>query len=198
MMQKGIILGAALAILPLLPAGAVELELREGEKAQLEQGRVIVQLRPTHRSTMKDVVTIGYVDAPLETVWRVITDYDRYPKMFPSILKSETRKKDGLLEHHYSLLDYPWPFPDRWTLNAIEHHRDRREISWKRIEGTVKELEGSWQLYPEGERTLVVYSARFDPGIPLIPSWVIEWGSTRIAPQTIQNVRQYAKPPRQN
>ncbi|HBN10028.1 MAG TPA: hypothetical protein DD435_15765 [Cyanobacteria bacterium UBA8530] len=173
-----------------LPA---ELSLSPGQVRELEKGEVVVQLLPTFRSTMKDVLTVGYVAAPLEEVWRVITDYQNYPRMFPGILKSEVRWKEGDDERHYSLLDYPWPFQDKWTINELHHDRGNRKILFHRIEGTVKELDGSWRLFPEGERTLVAYSIRLDPGVPFLPAWLLEWGNSRIAPQTIRNLRRFTR-----
>src|SRR5688572_23813085 len=184
---------AGLAILAFsLPAAALPagLDLEPAEARRVEQGDVVVQLRETTGSALKNVVCVGYVEAPSASVWRVITDYDHYPRIFPGILKSETRSVKGPVETHYTLLDYPWPLPDKWTLNEITH-RPPQHISWRRVDGSVKELVGSWRLYPEGDRTLVVYSVRVDPGLPLVPRWAIQWGTTRVAPNIVKNLRKH-------
>lgn len=170
-----------------LPDAGVDLSAKEVKA--IEQGEVVVRLRNTHESTLKDVLCVGIIKAPADRVWSVLMEYDRYDKIFKGILKTETRFKEGLVEEHYSLLDYPWPMADRWVVNRLTHAADRRSITWHRVDGTVKEIVGSWHLLPDGDETLVVYKVRLDPGIPLIPAWAIDWGSQRVAPDIIHSVR---------
>lgn len=175
-----------------LPLEAVE-GLSPSEIKQLERGEVVVQLRDTRESTLKDVRCVGLVKASPERIWDVLVDYDSYGKIFPRILKSEVRSKEGDSEDHYTLLDYPWPLQDRWTLNRIVHDPARRTIQWRRLEGSVKEVVGSWQLIPDGEETVVIYKVRLDPGIPLIPAWAIDWGTRQVAPDIIRAIRRQVK-----
>lgn len=183
---------ACLALALARPAAAIPeagLDLTPREVKAVEQGEVVVRLRNTQESTLKDVMCVGLIKAPADRIWGVLVDYDRYDRIFKGILKTETRAKDGAVEDHYSLLDYPWPMADRWVVNRISHAADRRSITWHRVEGTVKEVVGSWHLVPDGDETLVVYKVRLDPGIPLIPAWAIDWGSQRVAPDIIHAVR---------
>lgn len=175
-----------------LPPEAVE-GLSAHEIKQVERGEVIVQLRGTHESTLKDVRCVGLVKAPPARIWSVLVDYDAYGTIFPRILKSELRAVDGDVEDHYTLLDYPWPLQDRWTVNRITHDEARHFIHWKRLEGSVKEVVGSWRLVPDGDQTVVIYKVRLDPGIPLIPAWAIDWGTKQVAPDIIRAIRRQVK-----
>ncbi|MNX96992.1 Polyketide cyclase / dehydrase and lipid transport [compost metagenome] len=170
-----------------LPEAGLDLSAREVKA--VEQGEVVVRLRNTHESTLKDVLCVGLVKATADRIWNVLIDYDRYDKIFKGILKTDTRSKEGPVEDHYSLLDYPWPMADRWVVNRITHAADRRSITWHRVDGTVKEVVGSWHLVPDGDETLVIYKVRLDPGIPLIPAWAIDWGTQRVAPDIIHALR---------
>lgn len=176
-----------------LPAG-VELNVSAKDVKAIDRGEIVVLLRDTSESMLKDVLCVGYVNAPADRVWDCIEDYPNYPKMFPRLLKSETRGRLGNIELHYTLVDYPWPFGPHWTLNRVVEADNRRKMTWKRQEGTIKEVAGSWELFPDGDKTLVVYSTRIDPGVPFLPAWVIDWGSKQIAPQIIEAVRKYSKP----
>lgn len=192
----GWLVAASLALLLSRPAAALPetgLDLSAKETKAIEHGEVVVRLRNTHESTLKDVLCVGLIKAPADRVWDVLLDYDRYDKIFKGILRTETRAKDGPVEDHYSLLDYPWPMADRWVVNRITHAGDRRSITWHRVEGTVKEVVGSWRLVPMGDETLVIYKVRLDPGIPLIPAWAIDWGSQRVAPDIIHSVRRQVR-----
>lgn len=181
--------GAVFASLPIDSS----LGLQQHELRSIQRGDIVTLLRNTHESTLKDVLSVALIDAHPDEVWNVLTDYEKYGKMFPGILKGESRNKQGDTEDHYSLFDYPWPFEDRWTVNRLVHASDRRSIRWRRIEGTVKEIVGSWQLVPHGDQTLAIYSVRLDPGIPMIPKWAIDWGSRQVAPNIIKGVRQQVR-----
>lgn len=183
-------LGASAALA--LPPEAVE-GLNPREIKDIERGDVVVHLRDTKESTLKDVRCVGVVKAPPERIWSVLTDYEAYGKIFPRILRSEVRARDGHFEDHYSLLDYPWPLQDRWTLNRITHDATRYAINWRRVEGSVKEVVGSWHLFPDGDQTVVVYKVRLDPGIPLVPAWAIDWGTKQVAPDIIRSIRRQVK-----
>jgi hypothetical protein len=181
-------LAAPAVALPPLPV-----KLSPAQLAKIRQGDVAVELFDTGRQTMKDVVSIGYVDAPPAAVWRVITDYENYPRIFPNIKRSETRAKKGNVEDHYSELDYPWPLPDKWVVNRITHEPAKFEARWHRIDGTVKEVVGSWKLIAEGKRTLVIYTVRVDPGLPLVPAWAITFGTSRVAPEIVRGLRKHIR-----
>ncbi|HEY9855666.1 MAG TPA: SRPBCC family protein [Stenomitos sp.] len=193
-----LIFAAALAwTLTATSAWALPSEAEEGLSAHdikaVEEGEVVVHLRDTRESTLKDVRCVGIVKALPARIWSVLVDYEAYGKIFPRILKSEVRAKDGDSEDHYTLLDYPWPLQDRWTVNRITHDESRYAINWHRIEGSVKEVVGSWKLIPDGDRTVVIYKVRLDPGIPLVPVWAIDWGTKQVAPDIIRSIRRQVK-----
>lgn len=187
----------ALGLLAASPAHALpsDPDLSARDRLVLAHGDLVVHLRDTRESTLKDVLCAGVVHAPAERVWSVLVDYDHYSRIFPRVLKSEVRARASDHEDHYALLHYPWPFRDRWVLNRITFASDHRSISWHRLDGSVKEVVGSWRLIPDGNETLVVYEVRLDPGIPLIPRWAINWGSEHVAPDIIRAVRHEAEAP---
>lgn len=167
--------------------------LSDAEKRAIARGDVAVKLVDTPVATMKDVWAIGYVKASPEAIWKVVTDYEHYPEIFDGILSSEIKARQGNKEWHKVRLDYPWPLPDKWTLNELTHDPAARTIRWRRVNGTLKELVGSWRLLPEGDRTLVVYQVRVDPGLPLVPAWAIEFGTSKVAPSIVTRVRARAE-----
>lgn len=193
---KALLVLAFLAATPAL-AEPEESEFNPAERQAMQQGKLVVRLRNTSASTLKDVVVAGYVEAMPQDVWNVITDYPNYPKIWPRILKSEVRNRQGLLEDHHTVVNYPWPFPNASVVTRIEHAADQRSIRWHRLDGSMKEFAGSWQLFPEGAGTLLIYKTRVDPGIPLIPHWAIDWANAQVAPDIIEGVRRHLKARRQ-
>jgi len=159
------------------------------EIRRMQKGEVLVEMRDTRESTLKDVRTVGILPAEVDKVWSVITDFDHYTRIFRGILKAETRAVTPDYEDHFSLLDYPWPFEDRWTVNRIVASADHRRLTIRRQEGSVKEVAGGWVLEPLDKATLVTYHVRVDPGLPFLPPWAIDWGARQAAPEIILSVR---------
>lgn len=194
--MKAIAAALLMTLAMALPAAALPatgVALTGAQERQIESGEVVVEVLDTGHATMRDVVSIGYVDAPPAAVWKVITDYGHYDRIFPNIKRAETRAKHGATEDHYVEFDYPWPLPDKWVLNRITHDPAHYHITWHRVDGSVKEVVGSWKLLPVGKRTLVIYTVRVDPGLPLVPQWAITWGTQHVAPQIITRLRERAK-----
>jgi hypothetical protein len=189
------LLGVALA----RPAGgmpACDVPLTAAERAAVDAGEVVVRLDRVGEATRADVTSLGYVDAPPQRIWDLILSDEEFPKVFPNVLVSETRARRGNVIQCYSLLDYPWPLPDKWTLNELVLDRPHWRIRFHRLAGTTKEVIGSWSLVPDGPRTLVVYRVHVDPGLPFVPRWAVELGSQQVAPGIINGLRRWLAPAR--
>lgn len=176
-----------------VPANDVPVPLTAVEKAAIDAGEIVVRLDREGESTRADITCLGYVDAPPKKIWDVILSDTDYPKIFSNILACETRYKRGNVVHTYSMLDYPWPLPDKWTLNEMLLDQAHWKIRFKRLAGTTKEVIGSWSLFPDGPRTLVAYRVHVDPGLPLVPRWAVELGTQHVAPDIINGIRKWIK-----
>jgi ribosome-associated toxin RatA of RatAB toxin-antitoxin module len=177
---------------PSLAAGWEE-GLSEAQISAVKRGEVAVRLRSTNKASLKFIEAIGYVNAPVENVWHIVTDYGRYPKIYGGILQSEVKRTEGLKRYLYMLLDYPWPFQDKWVLCETVQEPQNWTIGLHRVDGSVKEVDGSWHLYPVGSRTMVVYSILFDPGLGFIPPSLLEWGASQAIPTVINGLRSAIK-----
>ena len=89
---------------------------------RMRRGEVLVELRDTRESTLKDVRTVGIVPDDPDRVWDVLLDFDGYTRIFKGILKTEVRAVTPDYQDHYSLLDYPWPFEDRKSTRLNSSH----------------------------------------------------------------------------
>ena len=154
--------------------------------AKESRGAVTVRLSGLG-GALRTVQAQTVVEAPASTVWSVLTDYPDYPKLFPRIARSELRIVGGQQEH-YTLLRYPWPFSQRWVLDAIYPDRRHWTVTWHRLDGTVRHLEGEWQLVPMGNQTVLRYGVRIDPGLPFVPMWAIQWGTQVMTPSILRAV----------
>lgn len=165
----------------------------EAERQAEETGAVTVKIRDTKRATTKVVQSETVVHAPASVVWSVVTDYDFYPKIFDRMEKSETWRKEGDWEDHYTVVRYPWPYGPRWVVNTIHHDKDTWTARFRRLEGSIREVEGIWELREKGKDTYLRYGVRIDPGLPFLPKWVILWGTRTAVPEILKSVAKEAE-----
>lgn len=185
-----LLLQALVALFLTLPPG---LPLNHGEHARVAQGGVVAKLIHLPQKDRKQVLVLGLINASPDKVWQVLTDYERYPKIFNNLKSMEILEKKGLYEVHRVRMKTPWPFEERWITSELRHSPDRRQIRIRRLEGNVQEMEGTWTLSPQGQQTLLVYHIQINPGLPVIPQWLIDWGSKQVAPDIIRAVRREAE-----
>ncbi|MCP3169315.1 type II toxin-antitoxin system RatA family toxin [Myxococcus qinghaiensis] len=110
------------------------------------------------------------INAPIEKVFDVITQYDRYPEFLPEVKETRTaNRKDNTVDVHYKV-DVMKTV--RYSIRVVEE-RPRR-MSWTFIEGEVmKDNKGSWVLEPEGEgKTRATYNVEMALGL-LVPKAVV-------------------------
>jgi hypothetical protein len=155
-----------------------------------------------------EIIAVSEVDAPPETVFNVVSDFEHYPDFMPYIVESRvlSRKNDDevityarLAPPFVSERDYPLKvrltrgsgtisgvFKVEWIANP----EARPEI-----EGVVriKLNEGSWIAEPiyGGSRTLLTYKVLTNPG-GLIPDFVVSMSNTVAIPELFEAVKKRA------
>jgi coenzyme Q-binding protein COQ10 len=110
------------------------------------------------------------INAPVEKVFDVITQYDRYPEFLPEVKEVRAANRQGnTLELHYKV-DVVKTI--RYSIRVTEE-RPRR-MAWTFIEGEMmKDNKGSWLLEPEGEgKTRATYNVEMALGL-LVPKAVV-------------------------
>ena len=121
-----------------------------------------------------------------------MTDFDMYQSFYTGMPKSETRKRDGQNVVAYFSLVFPWPMPQRWTLNSFEVDRAGRSFKWKRTDGSIRRYEGAARFseWP-GRRTLMQFEASMDPGFTFIPNWLLAYLTAQSLPAIVSGPRDY-------
>lgn len=121
----------------------------------------------------------GVVDAPPETVWKVISDYNEHKNFMPGILEcfaidpealklierisaDELRTLESQLRAHktndtvgkvvyiYGVGDFPWPMPNKRYVLKVVRDRERWTAHATMVIGQMKVNESSWELEPCG------------------------------------------------
>ncbi len=124
------------------------------------------------------------VDAPLETVFGVITDYEAYPEFLPEL-------------HSVTVLERePGRARVRFVLHVVKTVRYTLELTesapfsvrWTLVEGDLRQNAGSWTLERHGAGTRASYSVRVEVGV-FVPGAIVSRLVGETLPATLQAFR---------
>jgi ribosome-associated toxin RatA of RatAB toxin-antitoxin module len=106
------------------------------------------------------------VNAPVGTVWKVLTDYDNFEQFLPNVVSSELLKNNGnrkVFEQVTAINTVLFTRKARVRIAVTETYP--RKIVFRSISGEVKSLRGVWQLKPlSGNRVAISHQVNVDPG----------------------------------
>ncbi|HZI09192.1 MAG TPA: SRPBCC family protein [Myxococcus sp.] len=110
------------------------------------------------------------INAPIEKVFDVITQYERYPEFLPEVKETRTvNRKGNTVDVHYKV-DVMKTV--RYSIRVTEERPTR--MSWSFIEGEMmKDNKGSWVLEAQGEKqTKATYTVEMALGA-LVPKAIV-------------------------
>ncbi len=110
------------------------------------------------------------IEAPIEKVFRIITDYEKYPEFLPEVKKIQISARSGNqveVQHEVAMIKTV-----RYTLRLTEDKPSR--VSWSLVKGELmRQNQGSWLLEAQGDgRTQATYSIEMTFG-PLVPRAIV-------------------------
>ena len=132
-------------ILTPITTAPARIDLSADEKAKLEGGEVVI--RQTQGSGEGEGVAVQLIQAPVDTVWEVILDYDRYPERINTLSSCEVYERKGnevFVDMQSSVMGFKF---GQYTRNFI--HKDKGYMSWTldyRRLSDVDDMVGYWRL----------------------------------------------------
>lgn len=136
------------------------------------------------------ITVIGIIDEAPKNVWKII---NHSKQIYPDVLEDIIVFQKGNYYIKKKLLNFPFPFSDRWTVIEEYIYDELFSKEWKEKEGDIKINRGAIRLYPFNNKTLMIFKVSFDPGLKFVPEWVIEFGMKYKAPTLIDNIRKFIK-----
>jgi uncharacterized protein YndB with AHSA1/START domain len=160
-------------------------------QARLAAGEIIVHVEPDGQHAAAAVS----IRAPVEVVWRVITDCERAPQFMPG-LKTCRRLEtaaDGSWENIEREYKYSWLMPAAHDIVRTEYHKPQR-IDFQRLSGDFRDEKGAWLLVTtaEGAATQLEYQFYVDLGFWL-PHSLIQRSLRSDLPAAMKAVRARAE-----
>jgi coenzyme Q-binding protein COQ10 len=110
------------------------------------------------------------INAPVEKVFDVIVQYDKYPQFLPEVKEVRTSDRKGNELHVHYKVDVMKTI--KYSIRVKEERPTR--MSWSFIEGEfMKDNKGSWVLEPAGEgKTKATYTVEMALGA-LVPKTIV-------------------------
>lgn len=111
------------------------------------------------------------IDAPVEKVFKAVTDYDHYGDFLTEVKSVRTSNRTGnQVDVHYEVEVMK---KIKYTLRMKEE--PPKKVTWSFVEGEfMKDNQGSWVLEPEGEnKTKATYTVEMKLGA-LVPNSIVK------------------------
>lgn len=127
-----------------------------------------------------------------EKIWSLLIDYDKWPQFMDDVEKIIIRenKKDSAIV--FVKAKAPLGMDIHYVLKRIYNKKDY-EITWKMLEGTAKDVQGSWNIFPiSSKRCRVVYTNYVDVGFN-VPPKVVSLLLKKKLPVLAENIKNYLR-----
>jgi len=107
------------------------------------------------------------VEATAEQIFEVATDFEAYPEWNSNIKRVEVKETDE--EGRATQVFYEVDAKVKTVTYTLEYDYSNApaSFSWDLVDGSVKELSGSYSFDEFDDVTEVQYETRIDPGFPL-------------------------------
>lgn len=136
-----------------------------------------------------EVLVSGHIDAPMVRVWEVLTNHAEYPRIFREVRRMSLVRRGIRGPVWRAEVTLPWPLGEQWSEDEVVLLRGKWTVNWYHVGGSIRENTGSWRLAPDGPGTTVTYRNRFDPGVALVPGWLVTWAVSQGIPRIVRDLR---------
>jgi uncharacterized protein YndB with AHSA1/START domain len=120
----------------------------------------------------KQVRCAMILEHPIDEVWAVVTDYDHFAEIFPTV---ESGTAEYLGKGHYRWTGVVTSAIGDWPIELEVHNVEGKEkmvASWHGTGEGVAFLEGNWTLWPTDKgQTLLVYTSEVE--LNRLPSFLV-------------------------
>jgi ribosome-associated toxin RatA of RatAB toxin-antitoxin module len=126
-------------------------------------------------------------------IWRVLTDFKKYPNIFKRIKSVEITKNDGGLVYTESHLQ-PGPFVQHPIQHMVSDLTAGPKIlNWHMLDGNFKYLKGRWEITQRSDKTCNVrYTLYVDVG-PIIPACMVNFIVHHIQQEIVTDLKNYVE-----
>ncbi len=155
---------------------------------EIENGKIFVNLE-RNTNQFGNVVVIGILNEDIKKSWQILNQENVYA----DVIYSKILEKNSEFLIKEKKFDYPWPFKDRITIIKEKIKDELYAKEWVEIGGEIPINRGAIRLFPYNGKTIMIFKISFNPGVGIIPDWIVEQGMKFHAPKIISDVRNRLK-----
>ncbi|MBD3161295.1 MAG: hypothetical protein GF346_03770, partial [Candidatus Eisenbacteria bacterium] len=168
----------------------------ESDHELADQGWTIdaFQLEGTEEPGVRRVQAEVRFALPAKAVWKVINGESRGNTRWPGFKEAELVWASGDSSISRYHLDVPLYRDRHYELLKVED-QDAMALDFAMVPGygNVDEIEGRWNVTPVSDTlTYVEYRLDTDPGVDLVPGFIVEWATKNAIPKSFRYVYQRA------
>lgn len=189
---------------PLRKARAPLIVCVQGMRGVIPSQRVQVQIEAP-ANNRRIIRAVNLINAPIATVWQLLTDYSRLADHIPNLVVSRVRRHPtgGIrLEQCGAQKIFGFEFRASLTMDMKEvtaTSPDSRAINFDLVSSTdFREFRGAWQLCSKGPSKTVLYYVVSVIPKGIIPVRAIEWRISEDVPENMDAVRTECERRRRN
>lgn len=163
-------------------------ELTPRAEALLDRGRPYAEVRPDHDGSSGVIRAAIDIAAPAEAVWTVMTDCDLALKMVANLKSCRILERDP--QGRWDVREQVSKMGFLPSVRSVfrEDFDPPTHMSFHRVGGDLKVLEGEWRLTPHDDRTRVTYEARVAAPFS-VPGWIARMALRRDVPTALLALR---------
>ncbi len=162
------------ALLTPLLVSAAPSNLSQSDRSRLSRGEIVFKPElPSAQGTPigNGGTAIALLEADVDAVWRILTDFEHYAGLFPRLTASEVMDREGaraLVRFHIAV----GPFNFRFSVAHVVSPQER-QIRWRldrsQAHGLFNDTWGYWQVDPlPAGRVLVTYAMGSQTVLPAL------------------------------
>ena len=178
-----------IAVLAATPAAALDLSPKA--RAALDRGRPYAEVTPDADGSSGLIRAAINIAAPPEVVWSVMTDCDLAPRMVANLKSCRVVDRDP--QGRWDVREQISKMTFLPSIRSVfrEDFEPPRRMTFHRVSGDLKVLEGEWLLTPHGDQTQVTYEARVAAPFS-VPGWVARLALRHDVPMALMALRREA------
>ncbi len=130
------------------------------------------------------------IDAPLDTIWAVLTDFEQYPTWARDLKEATILERDA--EGRPTAVRFRAAAMGRSTSYVLRYEWDDapRRLPWELVDGDImRVLDGAYEFAEHDGGTDVTYHLRVELAIPL-PGFVKRRAEARIVSTALEELRE--------
>lgn len=133
------------------------------------------------------------IDAPLEVIWGVLTDFERYPDWARDLKSASVLERDE--EGRATAVQFRAAAMGRSTIYVLRYEWDDApfRLPWELVDGDImRVLDGAYEFEEHGGSTDLTYHLRVELAVPL-PAFVKRRAEARIVGTALRELRDHVE-----